>query len=154
MRDELLVRIKVHFTRKFTVPFHIAGGMLCVFLYPFYPGLAITLVIAFGLFELWQAAREGDEIALEIWDIVGHYLGTGIANTCVSVGPQRVVLAGGVAAAGDLLIKPVKETLEKRVHVMPINQVEILTSTLGDDAGILGMASWAGSRQSIKTFQG
>ncbi|NQS91497.1 MAG: ROK family protein [Chloroflexi bacterium] len=101
-----------------------------------------------------QAAREGDEIALEIWDIVGHYLGTGIANTCVSIGPQRVVLAGGVAAAGDLLINPVKETLNKRVHVMPIDQVEILTSTLGDDAGILGMASWAGSKQSKKTFQG
>lgn len=98
-----------------------------------------------------QAALEGDEIALEIWEIVGHYLGTGIANTCVSIGPQRVILAGGVAAAGDLLINPVKKTLQKRVHVMPIDQVEILISTLGDDAGILGVASWAGSKQSKRT---
>lgn len=95
-----------------------------------------------------QAALAGDELALEIWDSVGHYLGTGIANICVAFGPEKVVLSGGVAAAGDLLLEPVKRTLKQRVHVMPIDRVEIVTSTLGSDAGILGMASWAGSSQS------
>jgi len=95
-----------------------------------------------------QAALDGDELALEVWDTVGQYLGIGIANICVAFGPERVVLSGGVAAAGDLLIDPVRKTLKKRVHVMPIDRVEILPSTLGSDAGILGMASWAGSSQS------
>jgi glucokinase len=97
-----------------------------------------------------QAALNGDKIACEIWDTVGNYLGIGIANICVAFGPQRVVLSGGVAAAGDLLINPIKKTLQERVHVMPIDQVEIVISTLGNDAGILGMASWAGSSQTQK----
>jgi glucokinase len=90
-----------------------------------------------------QAAREGDEIACQIWEDVGSYLAIGIANICVAVGPQRVVLAGGVSAAGDLLIDPIKRVLRERVFVMPVDQVEIVTSSLGDNAGILGMASWA-----------
>jgi len=97
-----------------------------------------------------QAALDGDEIACEIWDMVGNSLGIGIANICVAFGPQRVVLSGGVAAAGDLLLNPIKKTLQERVHVMPIDQVEIVVSTLGNDAGILGMASWAGSLQAQK----
>ena len=95
-----------------------------------------------------QAANEGDEIAQEIWNSVGHYLGTGIANICVAFGPERVVLAGGVAAAGDLLLAPVKKTLQERVFVMPIEKVEVVLGSLGDDAGILGMAKWANFKQS------
>ena len=97
-----------------------------------------------------QAALDGDEIACEIWDTVGNYLGIGIANICVAFGPQRVVLSGGVAAAGDLLINPIKKTLRERVHVMPVDQVQVVVGSLGNDAGILGMASWAGSSQSQK----
>jgi len=95
-----------------------------------------------------QAANEGDEIALEIWNSVGHYLGTGIANICVAFGPERVVLAGGVASAGDLLLTPIKKTLQERVFVMPIEKVEVVLGSLGDDAGILGMAKWANFKQS------
>ena len=97
-----------------------------------------------------QAALEGDKIACEIWDTVGNYLGIGIANICVAFGPQRVVLSGGVAAAGDLLINPIKKTLRERVHVMPVDQVQVVVGSLGNDAGILGMASWAGLSQSQK----
>jgi glucokinase len=97
-----------------------------------------------------KAALDGDEIACEIWDIVGNYLGIGIANICVAFGPQRVVLSGGVATAGDLLINPIKKSLQERVHVMPVEQVEIVIGSLGNDAGILGMASWAGSAQARK----
>ena len=95
-----------------------------------------------------QAAFDGDEIACEIWDTVGNSLGIGIANICVAYGPQRVVLSGGVAAAGDLLLNPINRTLRERVHVMPVDQVQVVVSTLGNDAGILGTASWAGSSQS------
>jgi glucokinase len=95
-----------------------------------------------------RAAEAGDEIALEIWEKVGRYLGTAIANICVAVGPQRVVIAGGVAAAGDLLLNPIRKTLQERVFVMPIDQVEVVRSELGADAGILGVASWAASGQS------
>jgi len=90
-----------------------------------------------------QAAQMGDEIAQEIWDTAGHYLGTGIANICVTVGPEVVVLAGGVSAAGDLLLDPIEKTIQERVYVMPKEKVSIVVSELGSDAGILGMAKWA-----------
>ncbi len=94
-----------------------------------------------------QAAEEGDEIALEIWESVGGYLGAAIANVCVSIGPERVVITGGVAKAGDLLLNPIRKTLKKRVFVMPVENVEVVESKLGADAGILGVASWAASKQ-------
>lgn len=90
-----------------------------------------------------EAAEAGDEIAREIWDRTGHYLGTAIANVMVSFGPRRVVLSGGVAAAGELLLAPVRRTIEERVFIMPRDEVEIVLNQLGDDAGILGMAKWA-----------
>ena len=90
-----------------------------------------------------EAAHQGDEIAKEIWENAGHYIGTGIANTLVTIGPRRVVLSGGVAAAGELLLDPVRRTIQVRVFVMPKEEVEIVAGTLGSEAGIMGMAQWA-----------
>ena len=90
-----------------------------------------------------QAAESGDEIAQEIWDFAGKALGTGIANVMVAFGPRRVVISGGVAQAGNLLLDPVKRTIQERVFVMPKEAVEIVLGELGTDAGILGMAKWA-----------
>lgn len=73
---ELITWIKQHFTRKFTVPFHILAGLICAFLYPFYPGFSITLFVAFGLFELWQESSEYDEGYLDFWDyLFGAFIG-------------------------------------------------------------------------------
>lgn len=90
-----------------------------------------------------KAAAAGDEIAQEIWDIAGKALGTGVANVMVAFGPRMVVISGGVAQAGDLLLDPVKQTIRERVFVMPKEEVEIVLGELGTDAGILGMAKWA-----------
>jgi glucokinase len=90
-----------------------------------------------------EAAQLDDEIAKEIWENAGHYIGTGIANTLVAFGPRRVVLSGGVAAAGELLLIPIRQTINKRVFVMPKKEVEVVVGTLGNEAGILGMAQWA-----------
>lgn len=90
-----------------------------------------------------RAARKGDEIAQEIWNTAGHYLGIGISNVLLSFGPQRVILAGGVSNAGNLLLNPIRETIQNRVFLMPKDRVEIVLASLGVDAGILGMAMWA-----------
>ncbi len=90
-----------------------------------------------------KAAEAGDEIANEIWEEAGKALGTGVANAMVAFGPQMVVISGGVAQAGDLLLDPVRRTVEERVFVMPKEKVQIVTGELGTDAGILGMAKWA-----------
>ena len=47
------------------------------------------------------------------------------------------------AATGDLLLDPIQRTLRERVTVMPIEQVEVLQSQLGNNAGVIGVACWA-----------
>jgi glucokinase len=89
-----------------------------------------------------DAARAGDEIAIEIYERAGFYLGVTAANVCVAIGPRRIIIAGGVSRAGDLLLNPIRRTLRERVSVMPVEQVEVVQSQLGDNAGVLGVAAW------------
>jgi glucokinase len=92
-----------------------------------------------------QAARAGDEIAKDIYEKAGYYIGLAAANICVSVGPRRIIIGGGVARAGELLLEPIRLTVRERVHVMPVDQVEVVPSQLGNNAGVVGVASWAAS---------
>jgi glucokinase len=54
-----------------------------------------------------------------------------------------VVISGGVAAAGELLLDPIRRTIQKRVFLVPKDEIEIVTGTLGIEAGVMGMAQWA-----------
>ena len=93
-----------------------------------------------------QAARAGDPIAMEIFERAGFYLGIAAANVCVAVGPRRIIIGGGVAQAGELLLAPIRRTLQERVTVIPIEQVEVVPSLLGDNAGVIGVASWTADK--------
>ncbi len=90
-----------------------------------------------------EAALEGDEIAKDIYEKAGFYIGIAAASICASIGPRRIIIGGGVAKAGALLLDPIRRTVRQRVHVMPVDQVEIVPSQLGDNAGIIGVACWA-----------
>jgi glucokinase len=90
-----------------------------------------------------NAAQEGDEIARDIYEKAGFYIGIAAANVCVAIGPRRIIIGGGVSQAGDLLLDPIRRTLRERVTVMPIEQVEVVQSQLGDNAGVVGVACWA-----------
>lgn len=90
-----------------------------------------------------EAAKAGDEIAIDIYERAGFYLGIAAANVCVAIGPRRIILGGGVSQGGELLLSPIRRTLQQRVTVMPIEQVEIVLSHLGNDAGVIGAACWA-----------
>jgi len=79
---------------------------------------------------------------MDIYERAGFSLGITAANICVSIGPRRIIIAGGVAQAGDLLLNPIRRTLRERVTVMPIEQVEVIPSQLGDNAGVIGVACW------------
>ncbi len=90
-----------------------------------------------------EAARAGDEIAKGVYEKAGFYLGVAAANVCVSVGPRRIIIAGGVARAGELLLEPMRRSLREHVFVMPVDQVEVVASQLGDNAGMIGVACWS-----------
>lgn len=90
-----------------------------------------------------RAALAGDPIAKDIYERAGFYLGIAAANISVAVGPRRIIIAGGVSQAGDLLLDPIRRTLRERVTVMPVDQVEVVRSQLGNNAGVIGVACWA-----------
>lgn len=89
-----------------------------------------------------KAAREDDEVAKDIYERAGFYLGVTAANICVALGPRRIIIGGGVSQAGELLLDPIRRSLREHVHVMPVEQVEVVPSHLGDNAGVIGVACW------------
>jgi len=90
-----------------------------------------------------KAANLGDEFANEVWQRAGSFLGIGVANILTSVGVKRVVIGGGVAKAGNLLLDPIRKEVKNRVFLMPVEKVDIVPALLGTDAGIVGMAAWS-----------
>ncbi len=90
-----------------------------------------------------QAALNGDEVAREIYEFAGKAIGYGIANVVMALTPRRVIIGGGVAAAGDLIFEPIRRTVRERVRVADKDAIEILPATLGNNAGLMGAALWA-----------
>lgn len=95
------------------------------------------------------AALDGDAIAKDIYERAGSYLGIAAANISVAIGPRRIIIAGGVSQAGDLLLDPIRRTLRERVTVMPVDQVEVVQSQLGNNAGVIGVACWAAKHSEL-----
>jgi glucokinase len=92
---------------------------------------------------VFEAARAGDAIAQDIYAQAGFYIGVAVSNIIIAVGPQRVVIGGGVAQAGDLLLDPIRRTVSERVNVTSIEQVQIVRAELGPNAGLIGAGVWA-----------
>ena len=90
-----------------------------------------------------KAAVQGDQIANEIYDYVGRIIGVAVVNISVAIGPERIVIGGGVASAGELLLEPIRKTIMERIFVMPKEKIKVVFAELGDNAGILGSAKWA-----------
>jgi glucokinase len=87
-----------------------------------------------------RAARAGDARALAGLADVGRYLGIGIANMVVVISPDRVVIGGGVAAAGELLFAPIRTEIARRVTITVIDELEVVPAELGTWAGSIGAA--------------
>lgn len=90
-----------------------------------------------------QAAKEGDPIAMGILQRVGVYLGIAVGNILGVISPQRVIFGGGVSVAGDLLLGPIVQTVNERVHVVPLQKVQFVLAELGINGGLIGAALWA-----------
>jgi glucokinase len=90
--------------------------------------------------EAVARGRAGDVRASEGLAQVGRYLGIGIANMVTVISPDRVVIGGGVAAAADLLLDPIRDELRRRVRMTQLDQVEIVIAELGTWAGAIGAA--------------
>lgn len=99
---------------------------------------------------VFKAACRDDDVALEIWQYVGKCLAIAISDILITLGPEQVVIAGGVAQAGGVLLNPTMDELKKRVRVMSINKVSITLSTLKGLGGVVGAAQWAAQQTASK----
>lgn len=91
--------------------------------------------------DIAEAAREGDAVAIETWEETGYYVGLGVASIVNLLNPELVVIGGGVALAGDLILEPIRRAARANAIKSLIDVCPIVEAELGDDAGILGGAS-------------
>lgn len=89
-----------------------------------------------------EAARDGDAVALSVWEETGYYLGIGIGNAANLFNPELVVLGGGIRQATGL-----KEAAERSLRRHSVYSVarncRIVEAALGEDAGVMGAAELA-----------
>ena len=97
--------------------------------------------------DVIQAAQKGDERAQAALEDVGRWLGIGIANVIVALDPERVVVGGGIAAAGELILGPARREVRRRVRITDAARVAVVAAELGYEAGAIGAAVW-GERRS------
>jgi glucokinase len=88
-----------------------------------------------------DAALQGDAAARCVFDTAGRYLGLGLTNLVDITSVQRIVIGGGVALAGDLLLEPAREVVRQRAFPPDHRKVEIVPAALGDLSGVYGAAA-------------
>ena len=85
-----------------------------------------------------KAAEAGDPVAKRIFTIIGEYVGMGLVSVINLLNPEKVIIGGGVAEAGDLLLEPIRKTVMERAMVVARESVEIVPAELGNSAGVIG----------------
>ena len=92
--------------------------------------------------DVGDAANAGDPLAIKIFDLVGEGLGVAMANAVAFSSPEAIFLMGGPVKAGEVLMRPVRESFKKHLCFVYDNSVEIRVSELsGNDVAILGAAA-------------
>lgn len=90
--------------------------------------------------EVYAAAAAGEVRSLEAIGQVAEYLGIGLANVVTLLGPDRIIIGGGIADAGELVLGPIREAVRARVTLVPTEQIDVVAASLGAGAGALGAA--------------
>lgn len=109
---------------------------------PEHPGLPLAqgeVTIA----SLEEAAASGDALALRVVDEAVGYLATGIAGMLNLFNPSMVIVGGGLARLGDILVVPLRRAVQERTRVSSAPPAQIVTSALGERAVALGAATFA-----------
>lgn len=94
-----------------------------------------------------EAAEEGDELALAVLERTGNLIGIALCSAIVLTDPDLIVLGGGIAAAGHLLLGPVRRTVAARCRIgQGFDVSHIVPAALGNEAGVCGAAALAWER--------
>ncbi len=90
---------------------------------------------------VFETARQGDEAAIKVFTLAGHQLGIGLTNLVDIISPSRLIVGGGIALAGDLLLNPAREVIQQRAFPPKNREVEVVPAALGDLSGMYGAAA-------------
>lgn len=89
--------------------------------------------------DVFDQAKAGDALALELVDRLGRYLGIALSHVAAVVDPEVFVIGGGVSRAGEIIIDAVKKHYEENI-LSALRKKEFRLAMLGNDAGIYGSA--------------
>ncbi|WP_442594910.1 ROK family glucokinase [Neobacillus sp. D3-1R] len=90
---------------------------------------------------VFDSARNGDQIALDVIEEVAFHLGLALANIANTLNPEKIVIGGGVSKAGDLLLNSIKNYFDQYSFPRVKESTTMAIATLGNDAGVIG-AAW------------
>lgn len=91
--------------------------------------------------DVFDLAKEGDDLALIVYRHFSNYLGVACANIAAVLNPAYIVLGGGVSAAGEFLLDGVRNVFADNSFPQIKESTQIVLATRGNDAGVLGAAS-------------
>jgi glucokinase len=89
---------------------------------------------------VYLAAKDGDQLSLDVITGAARYLGKGVLNLVHIFSPDMVILGGSVARMGDLLFEPVRRIVGEQAFPLMAKSVQIVPARLGNDAGVVGAA--------------
>ena len=92
--------------------------------------------------DVYDAAVAGDQLAKDIFEYTGTILGQALADMVAFSSPQAIILFGGLAKSGDLLMRPLKDAFEKNLFPIFKGKTKIILSELKEsDAAVLGASA-------------
>ncbi|HYO18261.1 MAG TPA: ROK family protein [Dermatophilaceae bacterium] len=93
--------------------------------------------------EAYDAARAGDPTAQAAVEAVAGHLGHALGNLVTVLIPERIVIGGGIADAGEILLAPLRQAIAATAVLVPADWYEVVPASLGSRAGAMGAALWA-----------
>ncbi|MBC8029884.1 MAG: ROK family protein [Pyrinomonadaceae bacterium] len=116
---------------------------------PAYPQSSLAAAADLTAETIYRAGIAGDGLALEVFRVMGIYLGAGLASLINIINPEIIIIGGGAAAAWELFAETMHAEVRNRSFPEPAAQVNIVHAECGDDAGLLGAAhlAWWATQQ-------
>lgn len=93
--------------------------------------------------SLYRCARRGDRLARDLFQEAGRYLGVGIVNIIHTLNPDKIIIGGAVANAGELIFRPMRREVARRAFKSALPFSRITRARLGELAGVIGAAGIA-----------
>ena len=99
-----------------------------------------------------KAALQGDPIAIKAFEFTGNILGIKMADTAAHLDPEAFVISGGLSQAGNLLLDPIRRSMESRLFTAYRGKIDVLTSDYSSEEAVLGPAALAWEHLRMQQF--